>query len=309
MNNNENACQFLQLNKLISLLLNCVYRKVYVIRRLSVTFRSKTKMKKTFALVLLFVALHNFSFAQAGLQKTWIGEKLDYWQFSKKKATCGLFWLSDYKYKYSDSIVTLRGSNLIIGADGFFPPGSHTFPFKVLKLTEDSLIVTAMSDEAKKLIHNQTTYSFVDKTKLQKEDFIFQGLSFRAYGDGRGTASKMDVEIDATGKVYFLGKANTGQYTGYYQGQLLPQQLVRLVTILKSSGLSQSSQRFPFSSSHGSPYFLNVQFNQTECIREGEVFPYVSRELITYLLNITQEASLNKMEATHKFAGIFEYPY
>jgi len=268
-------------------------------------------MKKSFLLVLLFVAVHNFSFAQARLQKTWIGEKLDYWQFSKKKAKCGLFRLSEYKYKYSDSIVTLRISSLMIGADRFFPPRIvvDTYPFRVLKLTEDSLVVTALTEQAKELIHNQPTYSFVDKAKLQKEDFIFQGLSFRAYGNGRGTASKMDVEIYATGKVYFLGKANTDQYTGYYQGQLTPQQLVRLVTFLKSSGLSQSYPRFPGSSSHGSSYFLNVQFNQTECIREGEILPYVSQELFAYLLNITQEASLNKMEGTHKFAGIFEYPY
>jgi hypothetical protein len=225
--------------------------------------------------------------------KTWIGENLEYLEIASTNAKFDYgYGLNDYGSSFNDSTITLYEGDK-------FGKQHSEYVYKVLQLTDDSLIVSSLSEGAAMLIHGKQKFDFVDRSRLYNPDLKFQRIFF----SGTicfGTCPAFKIEIDSSGLTYFEAGANTGISPGLYKGHLSKKQLDDLVEILKSSGLD----RFPthLGSAIDAPiYSFKFHYKYKTKSSTGFFIPYFDRPMLDYLLTIYKQLSLQKTDETYEF--------
>jgi hypothetical protein len=254
-------------------------------------------MKRCFVSFIWLVLTSVCTFASPTIYKTWIGENLQYLKLTKDKAN---FY---YGSKQNDYGVSYKDSTLIF-IDYFYTSGKtgrqhEDYIYKVVKLTNDTLIVSPLNDRASKLIGNKEQLLFIDKSTLYQTDLKFQRLFFSGT-PCLGSCPGMKIEIDSLGVTYFFAESNTGDYKGLYKGKLSKKQLNKLIEILKTSELD----RFP--TELGKPmdaptYNFKFSYNNKIKTSNGYFVPYLDKPLLTYLLTIYKEMNFEKIDGTYEF--------
>ncbi len=251
-------------------------------------------MKNIF--LVIFISISSLAYSQT-IYKIWVGENLEYLELTKRKANFDYgYHLNDYGISYKDSLLRIID---YFWQAGKFGRQHEDYFFKVLKLTNDTLIVSPLNERAKNVINNKEKFVFVDKTKLYKTELKFQRISFSGTGCF-GNCPTLKIEIDSTGIVNFLGEYNTGSLKGFYKGQLTPNQLAYLIELLKMSELD----RFPryLGDAIDAPnYNFKFYYNGKTRTSEGYFIPYFNHSLLNYLLNIYNDINFEKSEEIYEF--------
>ena len=256
-------------------------------------------MKKSLLLfILIQIFLANKSDSQTvSLKKTWISAKLEYLKFSD---TIALF---EYAHNTREYHYKIKGKIIILTEYYFTSKDKlrheNEFAFEITKLTADTLIIKPFSQSSKRLISGKEFLLFVDSLKVNDTKFLFEKLFFSG-SRCMGTCPKMKIEINAAGKVFFLGEYNTEIYKGLYKGQLKPGDLKKLNSILKNSWLDNFPEDLGSALDVPSYHFI-FYYNGRKKVSGGYSVPYFNRELLSFLLNIYKKADLIKYSFTYNF--------
>ena len=253
-------------------------------------------MKRLFSLYYFLITL-NLSYAQSTIYKVWIGENLEYLKLTQEKAKFDYGHdLYDFEVKYKDSTLTLIDTYQQAGKIGW---QHDKYKYNILKLSNDTLIISPQNDIAKGLLDNKDIFIFSDSSLLIKKEFIFQKIFFSS-GPCYGTCPMIKIEIDSTGLVHFLGEYYTGDYIGLYKGQLNTEQLNRLIEILKLSEIDRfpTKSGLPFDAPlYNFKFYYNNKFKEFE----GGYIPYFDRTLLDYMLEIYDKIKLEKIDGIYFF--------
>ena len=231
-----------------------------------------------------------YSYGQkVSIKKTWIGNNQEYLKINDSIA---LFdnghFLSEYHYEIQNNNFTFI-EYYTTNRDKL--RHENDFKYEILKLTTDTLILK-FSEKSKQLRGGKDSFLLVDSSKLDFSNFKFERIIFSST-TGMGPGHEMKIEIMSTGKVFFLGKQNTGEYKGLYEGQLKPKELEKLNFILKHSRIDN----FPteLGSALDMPHYSFIFYyngKKKEC--GGAFVPYFNRELLLFLLDSYKKANLIK---------------
>lgn len=254
-------------------------------------------MKRSFTILICFLLSSVSNFASPTIYKTWIGENLEYLEITEEKANFEFgFDLYDYDVTYKDSTLTLIDYTYKSRKIG---RRHEKYVYKVLRLTNDSLIISPLNERASRLIHGKTVFIFVDKSLLYKTDLKFQKIFFSA-GVCFGECPALKIEIDSTGLTYFLGEYHTGTYLGLYKGQLTKVQLDSLIEILKVSELDKFPIRLNMAMD-ASTYNFKFSYNDKVKTSVGDFVPYFTSPLLNYLMTIYKKIEFEEIEDTYEF--------
>lgn len=236
--------------------------------------------------------------AQPSIYKAWVGEQLQYLEITSKTVNFDYgYRLDDFGFLYNDSVLTL--------IDYFYTQGKirkqhEDYVYKIIKLTDDTLVLSPLNAEAARLINNQQRITFIDRSLIYDSLFQFQKIYFSGTGC-YGNCPAMKLEIDSSGKIIFLGEYNTGVYKGLHEGYLNRQQLDSLIDLLSRSDLD----RFPTILGHAidaPTYQFKFHYNGKERTSKGYFVPCLDLPMLYYLLSIYKRVSLKKIDGAHTFA-------
>jgi len=209
---------------------------------------------------------------------------------------------------YSKYDYLLKDGNLTFIEYSYYPeknyPTDH--PYHIEKLTEDSLVLIALSKESLGRILNGDTILFLDSAKIDQPDFKFQKLFFKTSGGCLGQCPNMRIEIDSIGNVFFLGGVYTGKYSGFYQGKLDKKDLKRLNFLLRHAWLDNYSNS-PDDDFTGidQPYnYFVIKFNNI--VKASSIMPYFYDKILGFLLNCYKNAHLQKVESSKSINSFCE---
>ena len=109
-----------------------------------------------------------------------------------------------------------------------------------------------------------------------------------------GTCPAMSLQIDNTRQIKFRGDINAVKQ-GYYTA-FLPDQLYReFLRILAISELDRPENLVMFNID-ASTYKLEVHYNNKVKFIKSSFFPYVTNDLLNYLLNLPKRVELKEAE-------------
>ncbi|HVA97826.1 MAG TPA: DUF6438 domain-containing protein [Bacteroidia bacterium] len=257
-------------------------------------------------LLIFITALIFFHYKSSGqtalLKKTWIGQQLQYLKIADSTA------LLEHEMIFDECHYKLSGKKLTLTV--YYWTTSDTlrhednYPFEISKLTKDTLIIKPLSETSKQEINDKDFLLLIDSSEINDTKFNFEKLLFSATAC-YGSCPRMKLEIDSSGKIFFLGDAYTGKYRGLYEGQLKPPDLLRLKNILQHSWLDN----FPDTLGHGmvddAPiYNFIFYYNGKKKVSRGYDVPYFNYDLLAFLLDSYKRANLKKDNQTHNFENL-----
>lgn len=257
---------------------------------------NKIMRTQILGIILLFF-LNQTSYSIPTINKVWIGENLEYLSLIKKN----IYFDDGNGHTENNCKLIHRDTSLII-RKYFWQAGKmgrqyEDYICEILKLTNDTLIISPKNKKATILTKNKESYIYTDKNILYKEDLQFQKLCFsKLCGFSH---SNIKIDIDCFGQVYFFSesisfKKKDNNYKGSYIGQLNEKQLFDLIEILKKSELD----RFPteLGNSIDAPIY-NFKFYYDNKIKESVVsnIPLFYEPLLDYLLTIYKNIKIEKV--------------
>ncbi|XZF12666.1 DUF6438 domain-containing protein [Chitinophagaceae bacterium MMS25-I14] len=252
--------------------------------------------------LLLIFSLTLFTLRVCGqknpLIKTWVNEKLRTFEINDSEVFNDSRYHSmyEYHYHYTDSMLTLI--LLSRNDDGIAMEGKH-YPFTILKLTSDTLILKPGNEEVKNLFTDTDLLVLIDKAKINDPGFRFEKLFFSGT-TCYGTCPGMKAEIDSSGSIFFEGTYNTGKYNGLYHGQLSHKKLEQLKNILQRSWLDN----FPgnlWGAIDAPVYTFVFYYNGKRKESHGSFVPYFEQELLSFLYTSYRKQHLKKLKGAHIF--------
>lgn len=247
-------------------------------------------MKKTILLFLLLCV--TFGYGQVTLKKTWISRDLKYLRIEDSIAVAENYSCKEYDYFFKDV-------NISFIEYSYYQEKNHPiyYPYHIEKLTEDSLILVAQSENYRDRIFSGDTILFLDSAKIDQPDFKFQKLFFKTTGGCFGECPNMRIEIDSIGNVGFLGIFYTGKYSGFHQGRLDKKDLKKLNFLLKHAWLDNYSNS-PDDGFTGidQPYnYFVIKYNNI--VKASSRMPYFYDKILDFLLNCYENAHLKKVRS------------
>lgn len=256
-------------------------------------------MKKIILLFMLLSAA--FGYGQVILKKTWISTDLKCMKICDSMA-----YTVDNHYSKYDYL--LKDGNLTFIEYSYYPeknyPTDH--PYHIEKLTEDSLVLIALSKQSRDRIFTGDTILFLDSAKIDQPEFKFQKLFFKTSGGCFGEYSNMQIEIDSIGNVFFLGGVYTGKYSGFYQGKLDKKDLKKLIFLLRHAWLDNYSNS-PDNDFTGidqpNNYFV-IKYNNI--VKASSRMPYFYDKILEFLLNCYKKAHLQKVDSVQTINSVCE---
>jgi hypothetical protein len=249
-------------------------------------------------LITTNLLLKQLCYGQAvSIKKTWIGNKLEYLKISD---TIVFF---DYRYHTKEYHYSTVDNNFTL-IEYYWTTSDqlrhqNDFSYKIIKLTSDTLILKPLSERARRLVNGQGYFLLIDSSKTNDQNFKFEKIFFSGT-TCLGSCPGMKIEIDSSGKVFFLGEYHTGKYKGLYQGQLKPKDLEKFKKLLQNSWLDN----FPteLGGAIDAPnYDFVFYFNGKRKESSGCFVPYFNRTLLNFLLDCYKIANLKKSKKPHNF--------
>lgn len=238
----------------------------------------------TILIFLLMCLLIKNIFAQetALIKKTWINENLRLLDFRDSLAFYEKNFISDsciYKIDI-DSLILIpkfveHEDSIIIS--------TNTTKFKILKLTEDSLI-----------LKNYKIWKYSDYNLLDKSNINFESI-FLSSTTCYGTCPSFKIQINQNGKLHFQGRKYVDNYIGYYSATLNQNEIAKLDSIITEGAIIRLPNKLPMGMDF--PIFsLLVKYNGIQKKVKGCDFPLISWKVITYLRELYKSADLEKID-------------
>ena len=250
--------------------------------------------------VCLFVTMPSYS--DTTIHKVWVSENLQSLSLIKKNVyfedileNCKLI------YKYNDTTFAIRR---YFWKHGIYEQQHEDYVYKILRLTNDTLIISPENEIAAGLIGNRETYTFTDKKALYKENLKFQKLFFtRSFGIAFSPTIKL--AIDSSGQVYFSSEpvpyfGRPDDLKGNFKGQLNEKQLADLIEMLKKSELD----RLPIDLGLGidcSYRYFKFYYDNKVKESEGCHSPRIIKPLIDYLILLSKSVKFEKIDDNYDF--------
>lgn len=267
-------------------------------------------------IVLLFSVFGSLN-AQTieNLNKIWISPYLEYLDLRQSDTAYfdyGSSRLEKFVLEKEDSLFRLIQYQKIYGVK---KPRKEEISYKIIKLTNDTLILHPLTKYSKVFLENtdksyatkfhvnpdyvkvnkSDNYIFLDKSTFYDKHLKFNKLYFSSTSC-LGKCPSMEFEIDSLGNFQFNGRMYTGDYIGNYSGKLTERQLDSFREILKFSALDKIPKTLGVGIDAPN-YKLIISFNkQTKEIVGGFLYPYFNRPLFTYLLTVFKEVEMTKTD-------------
>lgn len=253
---------------------------------------------RIFIFITIYLLFGQFCYGQtASIKKTWIGNNLEYLKISDTTVVFDYgYFAREYNYKIVDNNFTIIYYDRATGND---LKQENELSYEIIKLVTDTLILKPLSHKAQGLIGGQDYLVLIDSANTSDKNFKFEKIFFSSIAR-LGTSAQMKIEIDSTGKVFFLGERNIRKYKGLYHGQLKPKDLAELKLILQNSCLDN----FPTelndiwdAPSHNFVFYYNGKKKESS----GVIIPYFSQPLLNFLRKTHKIASLKKYRKPYTF--------
>ncbi len=255
---------------------------------------------KSFIILFLALLLNLSCNAQVSIYKTWIGEKQEYLEMTRGISRLDI---RNEDYENNDFKVTVKEGTF----DAIKIPRNYqkrdepiAYHFRVIKLTEDTLILSGNDSPTKFELYDKPEYLFISKQALVDKHLTFQKLEFTS-STCFGHCPEIHIAIDSLGKVHFLGGQDTKtKYKKMQIAQLSTKQLNQLIEILKNSCLDKFPEEMAVWLDAPTFHFV-IYYNNTKMKSWGCVVPYTSRQLQDYLMNIYLKLLLKKLTKPDNF--------
>lgn len=218
------------------------------------------------------------TFSKPTIYKTWIGENLQFLELKKRGAN---FDYGDgivpFELTYSDSVITLT----LDKKKGWI------YLFKIVHLTEDSLVVSPLNEKSRPYTKGKDTFVFIERGKWRTKAIRFHDLFFSQTKCNDGCNS-FRLFIDSSGLIYFQTLIPFKNYNGTYRGQLDKIELTELNEILTKLPLDNFPTDLGFAIGLTEKTFVFHYDNKTK-ISSGYCIPQTATPLEDYLLLIYEK--------------------
>lgn len=246
---------------------------------------------KTLLNVSILIVLSCSIFGQdRELYKTWVDNNGNLFKIDSSQITHdGLnIYFPIYKYKkYNDTLI-LRP--LLYWSDSRF----EDVIFIIKKVTTDSLILNPLSSMSKKLglSGNESTIRLVDYKLARNDSFVFEKIYFSST-TCMGNCPAMEILIDSSRNVLFIGKAKTGLHHGYFKGKLSKRKFDRLIEILKKYPVEYLPENYGYPLD-APEYNLFIWYNDSSKSMSGYINLMLTNDLIGFLGSGYKKAGLRR---------------
>lgn len=251
---------------------------------------------------ILFYLLFQFTVSLAAqpvsLQKTWIGEDLEFIRIDSQWAYIELFGVFPEQLKYKLAGDTLRlyrqGTRY---RDSYKTVITENYDFLVVKFTGTALELEALNKNALELTGLQKQLLLKDRNSIQQKKVTLEGIKFD-HGPCLGTCPAMTLEITNHNQLRFIGGEHAvkqGFYTATIPDSLVNrmEQLVGELEIDRLKTWQQTVSDAPRS-------VLEFHYdNKTKTIR-NYFLPAITHELIRFMLELPGKVSLVPAAAAFK---------
>jgi len=251
--------------------------------------------------VYFFVTIPSYS--NPTIHKIWIGENLEYWSLEKKNVSfenCGMIF-NNCKLIHKDTTFTIRK---YFWKAGKIARQHEDYIYRILKLTNDTLIISPENQEAARLINNRQTYTFTDKNNFYKDNLKFHKLFFSGHNP-MTFSPKITLEIDSLGQIFVFSEPiphfeKPNDLKGLYKGQLSNKQLADLILLLKRSKLDMLSGDLGIIID-GTYYNFKFHYDNKVIEGKGCNIPHINKPLFDFLRTIHEDIKLEKLDGNYDF--------
>jgi hypothetical protein len=259
-------------------------------------------MRKLFFISLITINLFACSNKkEASIKKTWIGSNMQYLKINDTSfCTKGSHMEGYYSY-------ALNNNTLSLSYHDWMENRAITIYYKILRLTNDSLILKPFQGDSKKLLRDSSTLYYIDSIKKITPSIRLEKISYYRQGGSLGSAP-IRIEIDSVGAVFFSGEIDSAKRICLYQGKLKLSDLTKLKSILQRSYLDD----FPIdleSASDASWHRFVIHYNGKKKESTGSMIPYYGMELCMFMENIYKKIDLTEYKEAHSFEDELGNPY
>jgi hypothetical protein len=254
---------------------------------------------KVLSAIFLFYCLHS-SFAQTNalLKKEWVNKNHFYLCFKDSTAELrmeeGNNQVFNWPYRIDSDTIKLIYNRAASKVD--------YYNYKIIKLTQDSLYLIALNQDALNTINNMAMIKLVDMKKNYDPSIRFQRISFHS-GYLNDSSFVQQIEIDSARNVYFRNDIRSLPYWLRYTGKLdsaLYNQLIeqvrrsnaRTMTYLDDFWLNDSLRQL---------FIISIDCNNhTTYIRTRDIPPCL-KDLSNFLNTLHNKIEWKKTDIKHTF--------
>jgi hypothetical protein len=255
-------------------------------------------MKTLLNIGILIVLSYSILGQDNELYKTWVDNHGNLFKIDSTQITHdGLnIYFPTYKYKQYNDTLLLRP--FLYWNDSRF----EDVIFLIKKVTIDSLILKPLSSMSNKigLGENESTIRLVDYKLVKNDSFKFEKIYFSST-TCMGNCPGMEILIDSSRNVLFIGKANTGLHQGYFIGKLSKRKFYKLIDILKKYPIDYLPENYGYPLD-APEHYLIIWYNDSSKSMVG----YINLKLTNYLIRFL--SSVYKKIRLHRTFKKFEIP-
>ena len=250
-------------------------------------YKLQTCTKRGVFISIIMILLFSNVFSQSSLYKEWYSGS-NYLKITHRKSTVN-------SYDFEKVIIKKQNnSTLLTFIDYYWKAGSlkrfkREYQFEIIKMNDDTLILSALNEESKICLHNQSPVLFVPHIWLGNADanFHFQNLTFK-YNRSL-SFTKEAYEIDSVGNIKYSIE-NFLDNKQSYSGILNSKEINKLVDLLSRYDISRYDNGVTTIDGHY--FFIEIKHNNT--ISKMETMCYFPKSdeiniLIDFILNFSKK--------------------
>ncbi|MPR36300.1 DUF6438 domain-containing protein [Salmonirosea aquatica] len=250
-------------------------------------------MKVPFTL-LLTLLWGTLSAQNVDIKKAWVGDELEYIKIDSQRVDIEVFGNYRAQKQYYLLGDTLRlYDHYTLSNESFAIEHIRNYDFLITTLTDTNLTLMALDSNALTLTGGKKTIKYRERHLVHQPTLDFEVIKFRST-TCHGTCPSLKLQIDKEKKLLFMG----GMYAikeGYHTGAV-PDSLFRsLLDILKLSELDKL-KTWEQHVMDAPTYTLEVHYNGQIKYLKNPFLPAVTKELIWYLLKISEKVELTKAQ-------------
>ena len=233
--------------------------------------------------------------------KEWVGPGGEYMRIVNDSAFFPSPFGNSYKVRYGNKKLTLISAPYAAQDEALFT---------VVHISEDTLIVDAVNDNAFRLVKRWSHVVFVSLHHLDGITFPFQAIFFERSGGGmiRVDYSNVQFKIDSSGAMLFSCMPERGNLNGTYKGQLSPEQLAQLNALINrsqperlalASEMLQDEQGYSQKIEDAQGYAFRFYYKKKMTEANMQWLPYLSRGLVDFLESLPATVPLEKVSGNY----------